>query len=53
MKNYRSKQQALTRDCQSVENKVKAEVYGTSEIGVNDERSDKKGRRCRIAVVVT
>ena len=29
------------------------EVYGTSESGVNDERSDKKGRRCRIVVVVT
>ena len=29
------------------------EVYGTSESGVNDERSDKKGRRCRILVVVT
>ena len=29
------------------------EVCGTSESGVNDERSDKKGRRCRIVVVVT
>ena len=29
------------------------EVYGTSESGVNDERSDEKGRRCRIVVVVT
>ena len=32
---------------------VLPEVYGTSESGVNDERSDKKGRRCRIVVVVT
>ena len=29
------------------------EVYGTSESGVNDERSDEKGRRYRIVVVVT
>ena len=27
--------------------------YGTSKRGVNDERSDETGRRCRIVVVVT
>ena len=45
--------------CEKVEGKscenatVRFDVYGTSESGVNDERSDKKGRRCRIVVVVT
>ena len=45
-------QSGLLHPYSSVPSGVGSEVYGTSESGVNDERSDKKGRRCRIIVVV-